>query len=71
MPKNRAIEKHLRTARIVSMVPAPNSTSGIGPPEPGEVVGVCPNCEQWQRRSNGGDCLNRCIARGFAPRKGA
>ena len=33
-----------------------------------DIVGVCPNCDQWQRRSNGGDCTHECIARGFAPR---
>jgi hypothetical protein len=30
---------------------------------------VCPNCDQWQRPENGGDCLNRCKARGFAPKE--
>ncbi len=30
-------------------------------------VTVCPNCGQWQRPENGGDCLNECRRRGFAP----
>lgn len=30
---------------------------------------VCPNCGQWQREENYGDCLNECIKRGFAPSK--
>jgi RNA polymerase subunit RPABC4/transcription elongation factor Spt4 len=29
---------------------------------------VCPNCGQWQHAGNGGDCLNECKRRGFAPR---
>jgi len=34
-----------------------------------DVVGVCPNCEQWQRRTSDGtgDCFNECRKRGFAP----
>ena len=32
-----------------------------------DIIRVCPNCEQWQRRSNYGDCLNQCAKRGFAP----
>lgn len=28
---------------------------------------VCPNCGQWQHPENGGDCLNECVRRGFAP----
>lgn len=31
------------------------------------VQAVCPNCDQWQHAGNGGDCLNACVARGFAP----
>jgi transposase len=32
---------------------------------------VCPNCGQWAREYAGKvDCLNRCAARGFAPREG-
>ncbi len=34
-----------------------------------DLLGVCPNCYQFQRRSDGGDCFKRCVARGFA--KGA
>ena len=30
---------------------------------------VCPNCGQWQHAGNGGDCLNECIKRGFAPER--
>lgn len=40
-------------------------TSSVDP----DIVGVCPNCRQWQRTSNGGDCTHRCIARGFARRR--
>jgi len=34
--------------------------------EASDVMGVCPNCEQWQRRPVG-DCSNECARRGFAP----
>lgn len=33
----------------------------------GARLHVCPNCQQWQRPENGGDCLNECARRGFAP----
>ena len=28
---------------------------------------ICPNCGQWQRAENYGDCLHECVKRGFAP----
>ena len=31
-----------------------------------DIIKVCLNCGQWVRRSNRDDCLNQCIARGFA-----
>jgi hypothetical protein len=35
--------------------------------ERADVLDVCPNCGQYQRASNYGDCLNECAKRGFAP----
>lgn len=41
--------------------------SGVAQAPQSEALTVCPNCEQWQRGENGGDCLNECRRRGFAP----
>jgi hypothetical protein len=29
-----------------------------------DILGVCSNCGQWQRRSNHGDCLSECVRSG-------
>ncbi len=39
----------------------------VGDPD---IVGTCGNCGQWQRKSNGGDCLHECRTRGFEPPAG-
>ena len=53
------LELALHAADQVEAAPEPDAPT-IPPTRP-----VCPNCEQW---ADGGDCVNECAKRGFAPK---
>ena len=35
------------------------------PEDNGDILGICTNCGQWVRKSNGNDCVHRCRERGL------